>query len=90
MTKSKIIYQENPVIFAKYHHPQSDDWLEYRSTIQIKNIGKTPVVMKMKFDGIPPAYAAMPPNDHTFKAENIIDLYLKLKRWFWKYGYEIK
>jgi len=90
MATSKIIYKEKPDIFAKYYHPQSEDFLEYKSTIQIKNTGKQPITLKLKFAGMYPSFAPMPPETHTIKAENLIDLYLKLKRWFSKYGYEIK
>ena len=90
MEKIKILYQERPEIFAKYYHPQSDDWLEYKSTIQIKKSGKQPITMKLKFNGVHPSFAPMPPEEHTIKAKDIIELYLKLKRWFDKFGYIIK
>jgi len=90
MAKSKIIYKERPEVYAKYHHPQSDAFLEYKSTIHIRDSGKQPITLKMKFDGIPPSFAPMPPEEHTIKATDIIDLCLKLKRWFGKYGYELK
>ena len=90
MVKSKIIYKDQPNIYAKYHHPQSDDFLEYKSTLIIKDTGKQPITMKLEFDGIPPSFAPMPPEEHIIKAKDIIDLYIKLRRWFGKYGYEIK
>jgi hypothetical protein len=90
MVKSKILYQEHSEIYAKYYHPQSDDFLEYKSTIQIKNSGKQPVVMKLKFDGIYPSFAPMPPEEHKIKAKDIIELYQKLNRWFGKFNYEVK
>ena len=90
MARAKIIYQDKPDIYAKYYHPQSDDFLEYKSTLQIKDSGKQPIVLKLKFNGIYPSFAPMPPEEHTIRAKDIIDLYLKLKRWFGKYGYEIK
>ncbi len=61
MAKSKIVYKERPEIYAKYYHPQSDDFLEYKSTIQIKDSGNQPIVMKLKFDGIYPFFTPMPP-----------------------------
>jgi len=42
------------------------------------------------FDGMHPSFAPMPPEEHTIRAKDIIDLFLKLKRWFGKYGYELK
>jgi len=32
----------------------------------------------------------MPPEEHVFRTKDIIDLFIKIKRWFRKYGYEIK
>ena len=46
--------------------------------------------MKIKFDGIYPYAAPMAPEEHSFKASNIIELFEKITRWFQKYGYEIK
>ena len=89
MAKSTIIYKDRPTVYAKYCHPQSDASLEYKSTIQIRDLGKQPITMKLKFDGIPPSFAPMPPEEHTIKATDIVDLCIKLKRWFSKYGYEL-
>jgi len=46
--------------------------------------------MILKFDGIPPFVAPMPPEEYTIKAPAILDLYSKVVRWFKKYGYELK
>ena len=88
MTKTKVIYEEKSVLFAKYYHPKSDDYLEYITKILIKDSGKTPVQMNLTFDGILPSFAPMPPNEHIIRAKSIIDLSLKIKRWLKKYGYE--
>ncbi|MCH8216538.1 MAG: hypothetical protein IH892_07175 [Planctomycetes bacterium] len=90
MAKSNIIYKDRPTVYAKYYHPQSGGFLEYKSTIQIRDSGQHPIRMRLKFDGIPPSFAPMPPEEHTIKAKDIVDLCLKLKRWFGKYGYELK
>lgn len=87
MAKTKIIYVEESVLFAKYYHPQSDDYLEYRTKILIKDSGKTPVHLNLKFDGILPSYAPMPPSEHTIRAKSILDLSVKILRWLKKYGY---
>ena len=89
MVKSKIIYTDRVTVYAKFDHPKSDDFLEYKTTIQIKNSGKQPITMKLKFDSIYPCFAPMPPELHTIKAKDIIELYLKLERWLRKYGYKI-
>jgi hypothetical protein len=87
MSKASILYEENDRLIAKYHHPKSDDFLVYRYTIKIVDSGKNPIEIKMTFDGMPPAYAPMPPKEHTLKATNLIELHVKLVKWFRKYGY---
>ena len=61
MKKASIIYEEEITLIAKYYHPKSDDYLDYKSRIQIKEKGKMPVVITLKFIGIPPFAAPMPP-----------------------------
>jgi hypothetical protein len=58
---------------------------KYESRIQ-----ENPVEMILKFDGIPPFTAPMPPEEHTIKAPAILDLCAKVIIWFKKYGYELK
>ena len=90
MAKANIIYKEQAEIYAKYNHPQSEDFLEYISMVVIKDSGKQPITMTLKFVGMHPSFAPMPPEKHTIKAKDTIDLILKLTKWFRKYGYEIK
>ncbi|CAC9605571.1 hypothetical protein [uncultured Gammaproteobacteria bacterium] len=85
-----IKYQEQPNIYAEYSHPQSDEYIEYKSTIQIKDSGKQPVIIKLKLNEQYVSFAPVPPEKHIIRATNIIELYLKLERWFGKYGYIIK
>ncbi|MFT7673446.1 MAG: hypothetical protein ACI845_001857 [Gammaproteobacteria bacterium] len=80
MALAKIVYEENSRIYTKYDHPQSDDYLEYKSKIQIKDSGKEPVTIKIKLDDRQAAFAPMPPEEHSIKAINIIELYVKLNR----------
>ncbi len=87
MPKTKVLYKEESILIAKYYHPQSDDYLDYKAKIQIKDSGKTPVHLNLKFDGILPSFAPMPPKEHTIKAKSILDLSVKIKRWLKKYGY---
>ena len=89
MKKASIIYEETRILTAKYYHPKSDDYLDYISKIQIKDSGKNPVEMVLKFDGIPPFAAPMPPEVHIIKAPAILDLCVKVIKWFKKYGYEL-
>ena len=89
MKKIAVIYEEERVLTAKYFHPKSDDYLTYTSIIRVKDSGKNPVEMILKFDGIYPFAAPMPPEEHRFTAPAILDLYAKVVRWFKKYGYEL-
>ena len=84
------IYQEKSILTSKYNHPKSDDYLDYQTTVLIKKSGKNPVQMVLEFDGIPPFVAPMPPKRHEIKAPSVLELFVKLARWFKKYGYEIK
>ena len=90
MAKVKIIYEDRPTVYAKFNHPQSDDYIEYSSIIQIKDSGKQPISIQLKFTGIPSSFAPMPPDEHIIKAPNIIELYVKLERWLEKFGYKIR
>ncbi|MEE9338371.1 MAG: hypothetical protein V3U87_09845 [Methylococcaceae bacterium] len=64
MAKAKIIYEGQPTVYAKFNHLQSDDYIEYSSIIQIKDSGKHPISIQLKFTGIPPSFAPMPPEEH--------------------------
>ena len=90
MKENNIAYEENSILTAKYYHPKSDDYLDYKTKIVIKNSGKMPIEMTLKFDGIYPFAAPMPPEEHKVKATSIVELHVKITRWFKKYGYEIK
>jgi hypothetical protein len=89
MKKTSFIYQEEKILTAKFYHPKSDDYLDYIAMIKIKDSGKNPVGMILKFDGIPPFAAPMPPEAQEFNAPSISELYSKVIKWFRKYGYEI-
>lgn len=87
--KTRIIYEEESVLVAKYCHPKSNDFLDYRTRIVIKDSGNTPIQMELTFDGTLPFAAPMPPKEHTIKAKSILDLSIKIKRWLKRYGYEL-
>ena len=87
MNRSKIIYSEKDTIVVKYCHPKSREYLHYKTILNIKSGLKLPIEMKIKFDGIFPYVAPMPPEEHHFKAPTIVELHVKLSKWFKKYGY---
>ncbi len=90
MAKSIIIYSEVVNLIADFSHPPSDEWVEYQGNIKIKESGKQPINIEIKFIDGHMSFAPEPPNKHTIKAKNIIDLNLKLIRWFDKYGSILK
>lgn len=85
----KVVYSGSYVLTVKYYQPKSDDYLDYSCEISVKDGGKTPVVMSIKFSGIYPFTAPMPPEEHVFRASSVVDLIGKVVRWFRKYGYEV-
>lgn len=87
MKSSKSIYTEKDRFVVKYCHPKSDDYLHYKSIIDIKPGNKLPIELKIIFDGIPPFAAPFPPKEYQFKAATIIGLHLKMAKWFKRYGY---
>jgi hypothetical protein len=89
MTTAKTLYEEDSLLIAKFNHPKSHDYLNYKTKIVIKDSGKYPIQMSCKFTGIPPEVSLMPPEDHVIKAGTILDLNLKIQKWLKKYGFEI-
>lgn len=89
MKKAKTTYQENRRLTVRHHRLSSDDYLEYKAEILIKDSGKNPIQMKLDFDGILPFSGSMPPKKHIIKAESVLELYRKANRWLKKYGYEM-
>lgn len=90
MAKAKITYKEKAILTAKYSHPKSDDYLEYSTLLAIKDSGKNPIEIRLKFVRFYPFAAPMPPEQHSIKASSILDLCLKVMRWLKNYGYELK
>ena len=89
MPRAKIIYEESSELIAKFAHPKSKEYVIYDACIRIKDSGKTPVEMALKFDGIVPFLAPMPPEEHTVRAASIVELYSKIGNWFRSHGYEL-
>jgi len=63
------------------------EFVHYASTITITDAGKSPVSIKLKFEGILPFLAPPPPEEHTISAPSVVELFRKLERWLRKYGY---
>ncbi len=86
--RSKIVFTSKDELILKYLHTPVPEYLHYSSTVTIKDRASNPITIKLKFDGILPEFAEMPPKEHTISAPSIIELYHKMNRWFRKYGYK--
>ncbi|MBA3029062.1 MAG: hypothetical protein KKF30_14010 [Proteobacteria bacterium] len=65
--------------------PRADDSVHYSALLQIKDSGKFPVVLEMKF--VPPhPFAFNMPEKHIIRATSISDAYAKVAKFFYKYG----
>ena len=89
MSGYKIIFSEKGEIEAKYHHPDSMDFVEYKYTITVKDGGKTPVAIKFKGVDTKPSFAPEMPEVHIIRDVNIIALYVKIEKWFARFGYKL-
>ncbi len=49
----------------------------------------TPYYFPWNLSGIPPFAAPMPPKEYSIKAESVMALGLKIKKWLKRYGYEL-
>lgn len=69
--------------------PRVNDWVEYECILTVKDGGKTPVSLNMKF--VPPhPFAVNMPLEHALKAESISALYGKVVKFLGKYGVEFR
>ena len=87
MAKYRVIYESNEEIYGII--PKSYDWVHYSSILMVKNGGKKPVSLEMKF--IPPhPFLFNMPDKHSIKAESITDAYAKVVKFFGKFGIEFR
>ncbi|MCK4303109.1 MAG: hypothetical protein KAY24_02605 [Candidatus Eisenbacteria sp.] len=87
MPRAKTIYTSRDELVARYLHPRAKEYVCYASTVTIKDSGTNPVTIKLKFVGIPPFVAPMPPDEHTITAPTVVELFRKVQRWLKKHGY---
>jgi hypothetical protein len=68
---------------------RSRDWIEYSGVLMVKDGGRKPVSLEMKF--VPPhPFPLNLPEEHIIKAESITEAYVKLVKFFNKYGIEFR
>lgn len=87
MPSYNIIFESKENILGVV--PRANDWVEYRCVLKVKDGGKMPVSLDMKF--IPPhPFSVNMPLEHSIKAESISDLYWKVVKFLAKYGVEFR
>ena len=69
--------------------PMANDWVKYVCILKIKDGGKMPVSLDMKF--CPPhPFSINMPLEHKIKAESLSSLYGKVIKFLWKFGVEFR
>ena len=89
MATPKVIHNEAGRLFFRYLHPKCDETLGYDYDLAISESGKAPVEMRLKFKGIYPYVAPMPPEEISIKAKTVGALFEKVVKSFRKHGYEL-
>ena len=85
--KPNIIYQSEEAIYG--FSPRSKESIEYSATITIKNSGKKPVSINMKFRP-PHPYLFSMPLEHKVEAENLTQAYAKVVKFLKRFGFELR
>lgn len=87
MPKNKVVFEFNEEIYGIV--PKAQDWVHYKSILKIKDGGKTPVSLEMTF--VPPhPFAFNMPDSYFIKGTSITDVYVKVVRFFDKFGIEFR
>ncbi len=83
MPRYKNIFESKEEIYGVV--PKAHDWVQYSSILKVKDGGKYPVSLEMKF--IPPhPFLFNMPDNHSIKATSITDAYVKVVKFFNKFG----
>jgi len=87
MPKYNVIFESNEEICGIV--PRAYDWVHYKSILKVKDGGKYPVSLEMKF--VPPhPFAFNMPDSHSIKGISITDVYAKVVKFFNKFGIEFR
>jgi len=87
MPKYSIVFESKETILGVV--PRANDWVEYSCILKVKDGGKQPVSLDMKF--IPPhPFSVNMPLEHSIKDESISGLYYKVTKFLNKYGVEFR
>ena len=87
MPKYKVVFESTEEIYGVV--PKAYDRVHYMGILKIKDGGKAPVTLEMTF--IPPhPYAFNMPDSHLIRGTSITDVYVKVVRFFNKFGIEFR
>ncbi len=87
MPRYNVIFEKTENVYGVV--PRADDWVEYSCVLKVKDGGKMPVSLYMKF--IPPhPFSVNMPLEHSIKAESISDLYFKVIEFLANFGVEFR
>ncbi|MEJ1437819.1 MAG: hypothetical protein RPU61_11035 [Candidatus Sedimenticola sp. (ex Thyasira tokunagai)] len=83
MPRYNVVFESKETILGVV--PRANDWVEYSCVLKVKDGGKFPVSLDMKF--IPPhPFLVNMPLEHSIKDESISGLYGKVVKFLAKYG----
>ncbi len=83
MKKNKIIYTETKDISGYF--PKGKDWVFYEGTLTVTDKEKTPIILELKIKKYP--FIGEFPENKSFKADSVTEVYGKLSKWFSSYGF---
>ncbi len=87
MPKYNVIYESKESINGYF--PPSREWVHYSIELTVKDGGKKPITLTMTF--VPPhPYVFNMPDTHSIKAESISDAYVKVVKFFRRFGMELR
>jgi hypothetical protein len=87
MPKYKVIFESKEYIQGVV--PRAKDWVGYACILKVKDGGKMPISLEMKF--VPPhPFSVNMPLEHTIKAESISGIYGKVVKFLGKYGVDFR
>jgi hypothetical protein len=87
MPRYNVIFESKEIICGVV--PRANDWIQYECILKVKDGGKMPASLEMKF--IPPhPFSVNMPLEHSMKAESISGIYGKVVKFLTKYGVEFR
>lgn len=87
MKKTKVKFESQETVTGRVRG--SNEWIKYEAILHVKDSGKKPVSLELTF--VPPhPFVVNMPEHKTLEAESIAEVFLKLVRFFDKFGVDFK